>query len=1245
MNNIAHLEPKILSRHAISAEQLGIWYIQRFEPTCSAYNMVVAFDVKVNQPLGNKPMEILEAVMDDYPLLRVSMPANEQGIEQLIWDRVYPNIIFTDARHVEASDLTQLVEQDTKQPFDLTQPPLWRIHCYERGQNHYVVAVVIHHALMDFWSIGLLLRDVCKRFGLITESNAVDGIEFAQYADKQKNNATDDADESLLFWKNALQHAPHVHSIPLDYPRPAVQQHKGSSVIFRVPESVSSGLVSLAKDYDITLFGLVLSGFYILLNKLSNENNLVIATAVAGRLERSLRNALGQFVNTIALHVDIDADQTLRQFTQQVQEQLKQSLKHQKVAFSRVVEAVLPKRDGSINPLAQVGMFWERLGGMDEFKELLLPIQNPATLVGQDLTLGSFPVRQQEGQLDIMLEMGGEYQGELVGVLKYNSEIFSAESAENMVQLLQIILSEMVTHPERKLIELDIAPSYANNIQLGYLHGQVTDYSKHDLLAMILKQIDERGDNYATTCRDHAVSYHELGQHIAGIAEYLRAHNITNGDRVGLMLDRTTLLPAAILGIWAAGAAYVPLDPSFPRERLHNIVEDAEPKVILTQAELMDAVNVSVPRLDINRAGVVPLEQVRETLAFGDTAYVMYTSGSTGKPKGVRIGHPSMANFLLSVNDRLQATPDMQLLAITTYAFDISVVELLIPLMYGGVVHVCPREVSLDGNLLVDYMQAKSINIMQATPASWKMLLDSDWNGIPGMTAISGGEALDPILAEKLLGKVSCLWNIYGPTETTVWSSAAHITDAKLIDLGQPMANTQLYVLDEQQRLVPRGVMGELWIGGDGLTDAVVLVKTTADNDQKLVAYVTGHDIDMAGLKKTLQLHLPAYMVPSTFIRLDEFPMTGSNKIDRKAFPEQVFEQSNDYVAPRDSIEIELCTTFEQILSVKRVGIHDDFFELGGHSLLAVKLVNHLKKVFGTELSVALLAQYSTVESLGEIIRENKEIKPSIVIELRRGTYEQPLWLFHPIGGSTFCYMELSRHLNPNRTLRAIQSPGLIEADAAEVAIEEMATLYIAEMQKMQPQGPYLLGGWCFGGAIAYEISRQLRQMGQQVTGIVMIDTRAPIPENVPEDADDAMLLSWFARDLAVPYGKKLTIPAQYLRELSSDHMFDHVLKEAKAINVIPLDANPSDFRLYFDTYLANGVALQTYFPEPEDFPILLVKAKDEMEDFGESLGWDQLIKDTLTQVDLPGDHSSIMFAENVAAVAQTIDQMYPVPA
>lgn len=1319
MNNIAHLEPKILSRHAISAEQLGIWYIQRFEPTCSAYNMVVAFDVKVNQPLGNKPMEILEAVMDDYPLLRVSMPANEQGIEQLIWDRVYPNIIFTDVRHVEASDLTQLVEQDTKQPFDLTQPPLWRIHCYERGQNHYVVAVVIHHALMDFWSIGLLLRDVCKRFGLITESNAVDGIEFAQYADKQKNNATDDADESLLFWKNALQHAPHVHSIPLDYPRPAVQQHKGSSVIFRVPESVSSGLVSLAKDYEITLFGLVLSGFYILLNKLSNENNLVIATAVAGRLERSLRNALGQFVNTIALHVDIDADQTLRQFTQQVQEQLKQSLKHQKVAFSRVVEAVSPKRDGSINPLAQVGIFWERLGGMDEFKELLLPIQNPATLVGQDLTLGSFPVRQQEGQLDIMLEMGGEYQGELVGVLKYNSEIFSAESAENMVQLLQIILSEMVTHPERKLIELDIAPSYANNIQLGYLHGQVTDYSKHDLLAMILKQIDERGDNYATTCRDHAVSYHELGQHIAGIAEYLRAHNITNGDRVGLMLDRTTLLPAAILGIWAAGAAYVPLDPSFPRERLHNIVEDAEPKVILTQAELMDAVNVSVPRLDINQADVVPLEQVRETLAFGDTAYVMYTSGSTGKPKGVRIGHPSMANFLLSVNDRLQATPDMQLLAITTYAFDISVVELLIPLMYGGVVHVCPREVSLDGNLLVDYMQAKSINIMQATPASWKMLLDSEWSGIPGMTAISGGEALDPILAEKLLGKVSCLWNIYGPTETTVWSSAAHITDAKLIDLGQPMANTQLYVLDEQQRLVPRGVMGELWIGGDGLaidywqrpdltdaqfrtlpslpnagrlyrtgdkvclrmdgrlthhgrldfqvkirgfrielgeienvlkqidgiTDAVVLVKTTADNDQKLVAYVTGSEIDMAGLKKTLQIHLPAYMVPSTFIRLDEFPMTGSNKIDRKAFPEPVFEQSNDYVAPRDSIEIELYTTFEQILSVKRVGIHDDFFELGGHSLLAVKLVNHLKKVFGTELSVALLAQYSTVESLGEIIRENKEIKPSIVIELRRGTYEQPLWLFHPIGGSTFCYMELSRHLNPNRTLRAIQSPGLIEADAAEVAIEEMATLYIAEMQKMQPQGPYFLGGWCFGGAIAYEISRQLRQMGQQVTGIVMIDTRAPIPENVPEDADDAMLLSWFARDLAVPYGKKLTIPAQYLRELSSDHMFDHVLKEAKAINVIPLDANPSDFRLYFDTYLANGVALQTYFPEPEDFPILLVKAKDEMEDFGESLGWDQLIKDTLTQVDLPGDHSSIMFAENVAAVAQTIDQMYPVPA
>ncbi|SSI50108.1 Amino acid adenylation [Acinetobacter baumannii] len=611
MNNLARLEPEVLSRHAISAEQLGIWYIQRLEPTCSAYNMVVAFDVKVNQSLGNKPIEILEAVMHDYPLLRVSMPANDQGIEQLIWDRVYPNIIFSDARHIEASDLTQLVEQDTKQPFDLTQPPLWRIHCYERGQNHYVIAFVIHHALMDFWSIGLLLRDVSKRFGLVAESDAVNGIEFAQYADKQQSSVIDDTDESLIFWKNALKHAPHVHSIPLDYPRPAVQQHKGSSLVFRVPESVSSGLVNLAKDYEITLFGLVLSGFYVLLHKLSNENNLVIATPVAGRLERSLRNALGQFVNTIAIHMDIDADQTLRQFTQQVQEQLRQSLKHQKIAFSRVVEAVSPKRDGSINPLAQIGMFWERLGGMDEFKELLLPIQTPATLVGQDLTLGSFPVRQQEGQLDITLEMGGEYQGELVGVLKYNTDLFSAQSAENMVQLLQAVLSEMVVHPERKIVELDIAPDYKNGIQFEALRGKATDYAQHDLFAMILKQIDERGDNHALTSNDHTVSYRELGQHIAGIAEYLRAHGITQGDRVGLMLDRTALLPAAILGIWAAGAAYVPLDPNFPTERLQNIIEDAEPKVILTQTELMDGLNVSVPRLDINQAGVVTLEQVR----------------------------------------------------------------------------------------------------------------------------------------------------------------------------------------------------------------------------------------------------------------------------------------------------------------------------------------------------------------------------------------------------------------------------------------------------------------------------------------------------------------------------------------------------------------------------------------------------------------------------------------------------------
>jgi amino acid adenylation domain-containing protein len=806
------------------------------------------------------------------------------------------------------------------------------------------------------------------------------------------------------------------------------------------------------------------------------------------------------------------------------------------------------------------------------------------------------------------------------------------------------------------------------------------------------------------------LSYRALMERSDRLACRLKASGVLPENRVGLMLERSTDLVVSILAIWSVGAAYVPLDPGFPLDRLSYIAEDADLAAVISESSLQ--------HLWPSGSIVIALDQASWQLdssfipVDGPVAYLLYTSGSTGKPKGVRVGQHSVLNFLHAMQTLLQFDRDTRLLAITTPAFDISVLELLLPLLSGGTVVVCDRDTTMDGVKLSRRLRAEYINVLQATPASWKMLTDAGWDGISDLTALCGGEPLPPSLAEVLLQRTGALWNVYGPTETTVWSTAARVNPNEPIHLGQPIGNTQLYVLDEHQRMVPPGVLGELWIGGDGLaidywnrpeltakqfttletlpeagrlyrtgdrvrwtsdgrlehhgrldfqvkvrgyrielgeietvlrqqagiTDAVAIVREDRPGDTRLVAYLIGTSTPTA-LSAALREVLPAYMVPSAFVFMDQFPQTPNRKIDRKALPapDQTVA-SETFVAPRDATEINLANAFAKLLGLPQVGIHDDFFAIGGHSLLAVQLMAEINRLFGVELPVSTLIQHGTVAQLAARLRGETSSESSMLLTLRPGKEVQPLWLFHPIGGNVFCYLELTRNLHADRPVLAFQAPGLDSDGEAEVTVEAMARRYLEQLRQHQPSGPYLLGGWCFGGVIAFEAARQLRDAGEMVTGLALIDTRAPIEANVPSDSDDATLLSWFARDLATPFGKTLKIEPDALRALPAEQMFEHVLTQAKAIEVIPADADSAQLQRYFEVYIANGIALQTYFPPVDDLPVMLVRAIDEEEDFGPHLGWDQLTPNSLTQVELPGNHNSIMYSPQATAVAGAID-------
>jgi thioesterase domain-containing protein/acyl carrier protein len=432
-----------------------------------------------------------------------------------------------------------------------------------------------------------------------------------------------------------------------------------------------------------------------------------------------------------------------------------------------------------------------------------------------------------------------------------------------------------------------------------------------------------------------------------------------------------------------------------------------------------------------------------------------------------------------------------------------------------------------------------------------------------------------------------------------------------------------------------------------GIRDAVVLLREDRAREQRLAAYLVvepGTEPDPAELRAALREELPSYMLPSAYVALERFPMTPNNKIDRRALPAPERPAAEAIAEPRDALEIQIARIWSDLLGIERVGIHDSFWDLGGHSVLAVQLMTAIRREWDLALPVSELLQHPTIADLAARIRSGAPaVSGSPLVPLRAGDPEvPPLLLFHPFGGNVFCYLELVRQLAPGRPVVAVQAPGLETAEASEVAVPAMARHYLDELRRVQPEGPYLLGGWCFGGVIAYEAARQLLAASERLAGLVLIDTRAPIAENIPADADDATLLSWFVRDLGVPFGKAIDLAPDALRALAPEAMFEHALASARQAGVVPEDADMDQIHRYFEVYIANGIALQTYLPGPAALDGLLLRARDEAADYGPALGWDRLLGSGLTVVDVPGDHNTVMFAPNAAAVAAAIDGRMP---
>ncbi|CAA7388346.1 Gramicidin S synthase 2 [Chryseobacterium fistulae] len=1174
----------------LSFAQERLWFIDQYEGGSHVYNIPMVFGLSKDIDM-RVLKESFRILLSRHEILRTLILTSSEGIG---YQYVSDQELSIKETYVDSSNqLEDLISQEINKVFDLSKELPISVQVFHekektKNNNEHIsyISIIIHHIAFDGWSIDIFLEELRSIYqDLLTDSSVSLPslrIQYKDFALWQREYLQGEVlDRQLDYWKGKLIGLEALH-LPLDYARPTRLSYEGHTVCFNIPESLDEDLRFLSRDLGVSLYSVMLGGYYLLLSSYSGQKDIVLGTAVANRHHAGLEDLIGFFVNTLVLREKIDYGVSVKDFILQVSDSVSEAQMHQDVPFEKLVEELGVVQDVSRHPLFQV-MF-----GLQSFGSKAKHEYGEDSLFQQIEGRLTYDVAKFD--LSVMIDDDGE---NLSGSFNYAIGLFNEITIAHMINTYVYLLEQMVSYQKENRSELKLEDLSWVRKQEYAAEGILDTYLEYDrtvpLHELFERQVEKTPDDIALVYEDVKLTYRDLNDRSNQLAHYLlQNYKIQSNELIPLCLERSEDMLVAILGVLKSGGAYVPMDPNYPMERIAHILEDTKAVFVIGEESTKNRLYEyrSVTELDTEKGSLdimslnssvmkdslssCSTENPNTEVSSEDLSYVIYTSGTTGKPKGVMIEHSGVVNLVSDLYSRYELNSEDVILQFANYVFDASVEQIFLSLLHGNTLVLIKDKSYLNEELFLRTLSDHHVSYMHFTPS---VLQGMDVTKVKSLRILnSGGEHLADDLYARLQNKHFRLVNSYGPTETTVTSIVN--TGNGFNNIGRAIANTATYVLDEYLRPVPVGAVGELYIGGsglsrgylnlpgltaerflenpfqseeekaigyngrmyktgdlarylangdleyigrndfqvkirgyrielgeiengllsyDGIRQAVVLAKENSSGLKYLVGYyVSDISVNPEDLSAYLSRLLPEYMIPSTYVYLDELPLTINGKLDRRALPEPHFTRGKEYTAPETPLQRDLAAIYSEILGlpVESIGLYDDFFRLGGNSIMAIKLISKINHQLGVQIKVSDVFQGKTIGVLSSIIIISKpEYKP--VVSLNNANTKPNMFMIHPGGGGCEVYESLADQLDGDYHCYGVDSYNLYHEEKID-NLNHLAMYYLDHIEKIQKesqQEEYILLGWSLGGQIALEIASELENRGCKNIRVYLLDT------------------------------------------------------------------------------------------------------------------------------------------------------------